>query len=214
MKRKIVFAEARRALHKALVTRNILSLDPSGVASNADRKNDFSCAIAKRIATELGAHTIEKKEKGQTAGAGFEGAVAEFVSTTFPRLQNLRPGNWNVARLGNKSRIKTADFAQYVIAGYVVNAGKDYYIFGVQLQNIGAETGEHMHSCLSADTPADEAVVGEPLTVVFIPVPGDGIAKQHSNRFFLDEFVTLCVIGVAGPVVPEIILCKGSIIEQ
>ena len=125
MKRKIVFAEARRALHKALVTRNILSLDPSGVASNADRKNDFSCAIAKRIATELGAHTIEKKEKGQTAGAGFEGAVAEFVSTTFPRLQNLRPGNWNVARLGNKSRIKTADFAQYEHLFYLAEAVRD-----------------------------------------------------------------------------------------
>ena len=63
MESKIVFAEARRALHKALVARKILSFDSSGVASNADKKNDFSCAIAKRIAAELGAHTIEKKEK-------------------------------------------------------------------------------------------------------------------------------------------------------
>ena len=125
MKSKIVFAEARRALHKALVARNILSFDSSGVASNADRKNDFSCAIAKRIAAELGAHTIAKKEKGQTAGAGFEGAVAEFVAATFPRLQNLRPGNWNVARLGNKSKIKTADFAQYEHLFYLAEAVRD-----------------------------------------------------------------------------------------
>ena len=125
MKSKIVFAEARRALHKALVTRNILSFDQSGVASNADRKNDFSCAIAKRIAGELGAHTIEKKEKGQTAGAGFEGAVAEFVSATFPKLQNLRPGNWNIARLGNKSKVKTADFAQYEHLFYLAEAVRD-----------------------------------------------------------------------------------------
>ena len=125
MKSKIVFAEARRALHKALVERKILSFDSSGVASNADRKNDFSCAIAKRIAAELGAHAIEKKEKGQTAGASFEGAVAEFVAATFPRLQNLRPGNWNVARLGNKSKIKTADFAQYEHLFYLAEAVRD-----------------------------------------------------------------------------------------
>ena len=67
MKHKIVFAEARRALHRALVSRKILCFDKTGVASNADRKNEFSCAIAKRIATALGAQTVEKKEKGQTA---------------------------------------------------------------------------------------------------------------------------------------------------
>ena len=125
MKSNIVFAEARKALHKALVTRKILSFDSFGVASNADRKNDFSCAIAKRIAVELGAHAIEKKEKGQTAGAGFEGAVAEFVAATFPRLQHLRPGKWTVARLGNKSRIKTADFAQYEHLFYLAEAVRD-----------------------------------------------------------------------------------------
>ena len=113
MKSKIVFAEARDALHRALVTRKILVFDSAGVASNADRKNAFSCAIAKHMAKSLGAETVDKKEKGQTAGAGFETVVSEFVATTFPRLQNLRPGNWTVMRLGNKSKIKTANFAQY-----------------------------------------------------------------------------------------------------
>lgn len=113
MKSKIVFAEACSTLHRTLVARRILSFDSSGVASNADRKNAFSCAIAKCIAIDLGAETIDKKEKGQTAGAGFEEAVADFVKVTFPRLQNLRPGNWTVMRLGNKSKVKTADFAQY-----------------------------------------------------------------------------------------------------
>jgi len=113
MKNEIVFAEARKALHRALVTRKILAFDSAGVASNADRKNAFSCAIAKHMAKSLGAETVDKKEKGQTAGAGFESVVSEFVTATFPRLQNLRPGNWTVMRLGNKSKIKTADFAQY-----------------------------------------------------------------------------------------------------
>ena len=122
MKHKIVFAEARRALHRTLVSRNILCFDKTGVASNADRKNEFSCAIAKRIANALGAQTVEKKGKGQTAGADFEGAVADFVSATFPKLQNLRPGKWTIARLGNKSKIKTADFSQYEHLFYLAEA--------------------------------------------------------------------------------------------
>jgi hypothetical protein len=121
----IVFAEARRAFHKALVSGKILAFDESGVASNADRKNDFSRAIAKKIATALGAETVVKKGKGQTAGAGFECAVADFVSATFPHLQNLRPGNWTVMRLGNKSKVKTADFAQYEHLFYLAEAVRD-----------------------------------------------------------------------------------------
>ncbi len=108
-----IFAEARKTLHRTLVSRKILCFDKMGVASNADRNNGFSCAIAKRIANVLGAQTVEKKGKGQTAGADFEGAVADFVSATFPKRQNLRPGKWTIARLGNKSKVKTADFVQY-----------------------------------------------------------------------------------------------------
>lgn len=125
MKRKIVFAEARKALHRALVERKILSFDPSGIASNADRRNPLSRAVAEHIAISLGAEIVEKKEKGQTAGAGFEEVVAEFVVATFPRLQNLRPGNWTVARLGNKSKVKTADFAQYEHLFYLAEAVRE-----------------------------------------------------------------------------------------
>lgn len=113
MSSEVVFSEARRAFHERLVQEGVLCLDKDGIASNADRKNYFSCAIAKKIAEALGAEKGRKKGTGQTAGACFEDAVAKFVETTFPRLQNLRPGTWGVERLGNKSRVKTADFAQY-----------------------------------------------------------------------------------------------------
>ena len=59
MKHKIVFAEARRALHRALVSRKILCFDKTGVASNADRKNEFSCAIAKRRVPHIMVVTAE-----------------------------------------------------------------------------------------------------------------------------------------------------------
>lgn len=112
-KRNVVFAEARNELHRRLVDELVLSFDKEGVASNADRKNTFSCAIAREIAMAFGAKLVVAKKKGQTAGADFEEIVADFVNKTFPKLQNLRPGRWSVMRLGNKSKIKTADFSQY-----------------------------------------------------------------------------------------------------
>ena len=63
-----IFAEARKTLHRTLVSRKILCFDKMGVASNADRNNEFSCAIAKRIANALGARTVEKKGKLPPAG--------------------------------------------------------------------------------------------------------------------------------------------------
>ena len=125
MKREVVFRETRRAFHDRLVRDGILCFDKDGVASNADRKNAFSCDIAEGIARALGAGVVRAKEKGQTAGASFEGAVSEFVASTFPRLQNLRPGDWGVSRLGNKSRVKTADFAQYEHLFYLAEAVRD-----------------------------------------------------------------------------------------
>ena len=106
-----IFAEARKALHRALVSRKILCFDKTGVASNADRKNEFSCAIAKRIAAALGAQTVEKKKKGQPAGSDFDGAVADFVAATFLKLQNQRSGKWTVVRPTNRSKVKTGTFA-------------------------------------------------------------------------------------------------------
>ena len=37
----------------------------------------------------------------------------EFLINTFPHMQNLRPGKWHVAKLGNRNAIKTSSFAQY-----------------------------------------------------------------------------------------------------
>ncbi len=122
---RIVFAEARKTLHEWLVAKQILSFDSHGIASNADRRNAFSCMIAKGVAETLGAGIKAEKEKAQTAGAGFEEAVSKFVEATFPKLQNLRPGNWTVARLGNKSKIKTADYSQYEHLFYLAEAVRD-----------------------------------------------------------------------------------------
>lgn len=112
MKTKTVFVEARRNFHASLVRRGVLVIDDCGVASNSDKENNPSCVIGCMIARRLRAK-IGKKLKAQTSGSIFEELVCDFLNATFPKLQNLRPGNWSIFNLGNNNAVKTSSFVQY-----------------------------------------------------------------------------------------------------
>ena len=43
----------------------------------------------------------------------------EFLENIFPKLQNLRPGQWHIAKLGNRNAIKTSSFVQYEHLDYL-----------------------------------------------------------------------------------------------
>ena len=109
---KALFAEARGQFHRSLVKRGVLVVDNAGVPSNSDKDNRPSCAIGRLIASRLKAK-IGVKLPAQTAGSIFEELVCDFLNATFPRLQNLRPGNWNIFNLGNNNAVKTSSFVQY-----------------------------------------------------------------------------------------------------
>lgn len=87
-------------------------MDAKGVPSNADKASALSVHIAQGIAEQLMAETHDKAV-GQTSGAKFEQVNMQFLTETFPQLQNLRPGKWHVVKLGNRNAIKTSSFAQY-----------------------------------------------------------------------------------------------------
>lgn len=110
--KKVIISVARDEFHKELLDSGLLSVDKDGVASNADSGNKPSCAIAKIIAEKLGAHK-GKKLSAQTSGKCFEKAVCNFLAATFPKLQHLRPGKWDVFELGNNNAVKPSCFAQY-----------------------------------------------------------------------------------------------------
>jgi hypothetical protein len=96
--------KARSRFHAKLVAEHTLSMSPNGVASNADGSQQTSIAIAGHIGKRLQAQTIPKKLDGQRAGTLFEGAVKTFLDETFPLLQSVRPGSWEVINVGGKSR--------------------------------------------------------------------------------------------------------------
>ena len=107
-----LLAIERKKYHKALLEKGVLTIDKDGVPSNADKSSKLSITIANGIAQALMAETAEKAV-GQTAGAKFELVNMEFLEATFPKWQNLRPGNWHIVKLGNRNSIKTSSFVQY-----------------------------------------------------------------------------------------------------
>ena len=109
---RTLFVEARKQFHRALVNRGVLVVDKSGIPSNSDKDNKPSCAIGGLMAQMLGAAKGEKLP-AQTAGSIFEEIVCDFLNATFPKLQNLRPGKWNIFNLGNNNAVKTSSFVQY-----------------------------------------------------------------------------------------------------
>lgn len=118
-----LITEARMQYHKALLESGVLAISPSGIATNADKDNATSVTIAAGIADRLMAETDERIA-GQTSGTAFEEITMRFIESTFPRLQHLRPGKWEIKKLGNRSRIKTSAFAQYEHLSYLTELTK------------------------------------------------------------------------------------------
>lgn len=114
-------AQARKKYHKELLE-SILTVDKNGVPSNADKASRLSVAIAQGITNQLIA-SVQMKAVGQTSGAKFEELNMNFLRETFPKLQNLRPGDWEIVKLGN-NRLKTSDFAQYEHLAYLTELTK------------------------------------------------------------------------------------------
>ena len=101
----------------------LFSYTCSNIPSNADKDNAPSVAIARGIAERLSAETGERSP-GQTSGTAFEEIIASFIKATFPRIQHLRPGKWEVKKLGNRNKVKTSEFAQYEHLAYLTELTK------------------------------------------------------------------------------------------
>lgn len=115
---------ARNTFHKALILSETLSFSDfnkynlSRIASNADTGQKLSVEVAnllaEKIATSVDLKIIfRKKKQGQTLGNEFEQYCAEFIDETFCQLPHLRPGNWIVEKISNRSDSILGNYEQY-----------------------------------------------------------------------------------------------------
>ena len=111
MSEDVFFSEARHSFHVALLA-SVLRTDAKGIPSNADKHSRPSVGIAVGILDRLGAGAVGGRLAGQMAGNKFEEICKEYLEHTFPRLNHLRPGEWEVSKgIGGRSAI--AQFDQY-----------------------------------------------------------------------------------------------------
>ena len=108
----VLFAEARRDFHAALINA-VLQTDAKGVPSNADRYSRPSVAIATGIMEQLGSEAKGARLAGQMAGSKFEEICVEFLEATFLKLLHLRPGKWNIGKGLAGGRLAIAQYEQY-----------------------------------------------------------------------------------------------------
>lgn len=123
-----IIAIARQAFHRELIHKGVLSVNQDGVPSNSDGSNQPSLEIGRLVAIQLGAKVVKEKLSAQSAGRLFESIVGDFLKATFPLLQHLRPGNWEILNLGNTSTTTTSSFVQYEHLSYlseVIDANRE-----------------------------------------------------------------------------------------
>lgn len=106
-----IIALARKTYHANLLE-SVLTVNNLGVPSNADKDSKLSVKIARGITDILKSETGERLA-GQTSGSEFEQHNLEFLKSTFFSLSHIRPGNWEIQRLGNNNRMAIANYEQY-----------------------------------------------------------------------------------------------------
>lgn len=108
-----LFSASRLLFHRSLIEQNILTVDAQGVASNADKDNEDSKAIAEEMLSAIGKPNEGVKLPAQSLGSRFEKQCLAFVQDTFPRLAHLRPGTWVVTTPSGRFKRGITDTEQY-----------------------------------------------------------------------------------------------------
>lgn len=164
--------QARDEFHANLL-KNLLWLDHAGVATNADSDGAASVAVANALAAELGVTKKGPRLKGQVAGSLFEQAVETFLRATFLKLDHLRPGTWEIGRLGLGGRRGIANYEQYSHLEFLEKAAREDRALAAALgrdYQIGPDT-------VIFRRPEPDSVINDAVDVV-----GPGIAELTSLR--------------------------------
>lgn len=112
MKRKSTLLQQERSkFHQSLLD-DILTIDKNGIPSNADKDQKSSVDFATSIANQLSANNGARLS-GQSSGNKFENAVANFLTNTFLKLEHLRPGKWDIIKVGSRRRDVISSYTQY-----------------------------------------------------------------------------------------------------
>lgn len=172
-----LIAAERARLHERIIATGTLAVNANGIATNADKGNRPSREIAANLARRLMSEVGERKA-GQTSGATFEILLAEFIDCTFPKLQHVRPGEWEVIQLGNRSATKTSAFVQYEHLEYLQELTSANSKLKTILGNdymVAPDVVVYRH-------PVDDEILNRPFRVVDTDVATMSELRASNNR--------------------------------
>ncbi len=115
--------ECRRRLHANLVD-TILTTDADGVPSIADKAQKSSRQISAGILKRLASNRKAERSAGQCAGNTFEAHCEHFLKASFTALRHLRPGEWEIKRVGSRRRNVIAAYEQYQHLEHLAHAAE------------------------------------------------------------------------------------------
>ncbi len=107
-----IISIARQNFYESLLN-SVLTIDHSGVPSNADKNNRLSIKLSKGIAKKLGCKNISERLAGQKSGNEFEKICADYIESIFLKLLHMRPGQWEIKCTGGRQRLAIAEYEQY-----------------------------------------------------------------------------------------------------
>lgn len=102
------------SFHQSLLEQDVLTVDKDGIPSNADKDNEDSKAIAEHMLSALGTPHCGAKIPAQPLGSRFEKLCLAYLQDTFPHLEHLRPGKWEVTTPSGKFKRGITGTEQYV----------------------------------------------------------------------------------------------------
>lgn len=172
-----LIADQRKWLHEQIIARGVLAINSAGIATNADKGNAPSRAIAANLARQLMSE-VHERQAGQTSGSAFEVLIAEYLRRTFPELQHIRPGYWDVIQLGNRSAMKTSSFAQYEHLEYLQALTEA----NSQLKTIIGNDYMVAPDVVVYRQPLSEEELNEPFEVA-----GEDVARRTELRYLNNE---------------------------
>jgi hypothetical protein len=105
-----IFTRARRKFHSDLIQGGMISVSGS-IPSIADKGNRTSIDVANRLFSLLGLSGDANRLVAQKSGSGFETAVTDYLTNTFPKLNMLRPGKYLITK--SKSSLSISKSYQY-----------------------------------------------------------------------------------------------------
>ncbi len=105
-----IFTVARRKFHADLIEGGMISVS-ANIPSIADKSNRTSIDVANRLFLLLGLQNETGRLVAQKSGSGFETAVTDYLTNTFPKLDMLRPGKFLITK--SKASVSISNTYQY-----------------------------------------------------------------------------------------------------